>query len=64
MGFNHYGMFVTFQYNELHHMNEYCTLSYDVVPESEITLCNKIDKPLVAYRYPGKVMTSITMLGK
>ena len=37
-------------------------LSYDVAAESEITPCNKIDKPLVGYRYMGNVMTSITML--
>ena len=32
-------------------------LSYDIVSGSEITPCNKIDKPLVIYR-----MTSITTL--
>ena len=37
-------------------------LSYDVASESEITPCNKIDKPLVVYRFTGNVMTSITML--
>ena len=37
-------------------------LSYDVVPESEITRCNKIDKPLVVYKFTGKVMAYITML--
>ena len=37
-------------------------LSYDVASESEITLCNKIDKPLVVYRFTGNVMTSITTL--
>ena len=35
-------------------------LSYDVASESEITPCNKIDKPLVVYRFTGNVMTSIT----
>ena len=39
-------------------------LSYDVASESEITPCNKIDKPLVVYRFTGKVMTSITTLRK
>ena len=29
---------------------------------SEITPCNKIDKPLVVYRFSGTVMTSVTML--
>ena len=28
-----------------------CILSYDVASGSEITPCNKIDKPLVAYRF-------------
>ena len=35
-------------------------LSYDVASGSEITPCNKIDKPLVVYRFSGNVMTSIT----
>ena len=35
-------------------------LSYDVVSGSEITPCNKIDKPLVVYIFSGNVMTSIT----
>ena len=34
-------------------------LSYDVASWSEITPCNKIDKPLVVYRFLGNVMTSI-----
>ena len=37
-------------------------LSYDVAFGSEITPCNKIDKPIVVYRFTGNVMTSITML--
>ena len=37
-------------------------LSYDVASGSEITPCNKIDKPLVVYRFFGNLMTSITML--
>ena len=37
-------------------------LSYDVASESEITPCNKIDKPLVVYRFTGNVMTFITTL--
>ena len=37
-------------------------LSYDVASGSEITPCNKIDKPLVVYRFTGNVMTSIIML--
>ena len=38
-------------------------LSYDAASGSEITPCNKIDKPLVVYRIMGNVMTSITTLG-
>ena len=42
------------------------SLSYDVASpgssESEIRPCNKIDKPLVVYRFTGNVMTSITTL--
>ena len=38
------------------------SLSYDVASGSEITPCNKIDKPLVVYRFTGNVMTSITTL--
>ena len=39
-----------------------CFLPYDVASESEITPCNKIDKPLVVYRFTEYVMTSITTL--
>ena len=39
-----------------------CVLSYDVASESEITPCNKIDKPLVVYRFKGNIMTFITRL--
>ena len=35
---------------------------YDVVSGSEITSCNKIDKPLVVNRFSGNVMTYITAL--
>ena len=38
------------------------TLSYDVASGSEISPCNKVDKPLLVYRFLGKVMTSITTL--
>ena len=31
----------------------YFTLSYDVASGSEITLCIKIDKALVVYRFSG-----------
>ena len=37
-------------------------LSYDVASGSDITPCNKIDKPLVVYRFMGNFMTSITTL--
>ena len=36
-------------------------LSYDVTSGREITPCNKIDKPLVVYRFTGSVMTAITL---
>ena len=42
--------------------NIFNNLSYDVASGSEITPCNKIDKPLVVYRFMGNVMTSITTL--
>ena len=46
--------------------HNYSHLSYDVASGSEITPCNKIDKPLVVYRvvyrFTGNVMTSITTL--
>ena len=38
------------------------TLSNDAASGSEITPCNKIDKPLVVYRCMGNVMTSKTTL--
>ena len=41
---------------------EYQSLPYDVASGSKITPCNKIDKPLVVYRFTGSVMTSITTL--
>ena len=34
-------------------------LSHDFASASDITPCNKIDKPLVVYRFSGNVMTSI-----
>ena len=37
-------------------------VSYDVASESEITPCNKIDKPLVVYIFTGNVVTAITTL--
>ena len=37
-------------------------LSYDDASCSEIMPCNKIDKPLVVYRFMENVMTSITTL--
>ena len=40
----------------------YNDLSHDVASGSDITLCNKIFKPLVVYRFTGNVMTSITTL--
>ena len=37
-------------------------LSYDVASGNAITPCNKIDKPLVVYRFLGNLMTFITTL--
>ena len=37
-------------------------LSYDVASGSVIMSCNKIDKPLMVYRFSRNVMTSITTL--
>ena len=47
-------------------MNEFCIryLSHDIASGSDITTCNKIDKPLVVYRFAGNVMTSIITLRK
>ena len=42
----------------------YYDLSYDVASESEIRPRNKIDKPLVVYRFTGNVMMSKTTLRK
>ena len=39
-------------------------LSHDVASVSDITLCNKICKPLVVYRFTGNVLTSIITLRK
>ena len=40
----------------------YLNLSYVVASGSEITPCNKVDKPLVVHRFSGNVMTSVTTL--
>ena len=40
----------------------YPNLSYDVASGSEIPPCNKIDKPLVVYRFTGNVITFITLV--
>ena len=37
-------------------------LSYDFASGSEITPCNKIDKPLEVYKFSENFTTSITML--
>ena len=41
---------------------DYTLSSYDVASGSEITPCNKMDKPLVVYRFTGNVITSITTI--
>ena len=33
------------------------SLSYDIASGSEITPCNKINKPVVVYRFSGNIMT-------
>ena len=49
------------QYTEMSHTVKviffyyFLFLSYDVASGSEITPCNKIDKPLVVYRFTGNV---------
>ena len=43
--------------------NKNIIISYDVTSGSEITPCNKIDKPLVVYKFIN-VMTSIFTLSK
>ena len=43
-------------------LSNYDNLSYDVASRSEITPYNKIDKPLVIYRFTGNVMTYIKTL--
>ena len=47
-----------------HMSNQYWSESHDVASENDITPCNKIDKPLVVYRFTGNVMTSIKTLRK
>ena len=42
----------------------YLSLSHDVVSGSDIMPCNKIDKPLVVYRFSGNVTASIIRLRK
>ena len=39
-------------------------LSHDGAYESDKTPCNKIDKPLVVYKFTGNVITSIITLCK
>ena len=49
-------------YTTSHSQNHH--LSHDVASGSDITLCNKIDKPLVVYRFSGNGMTSNITLRK
>ena len=37
-------------------IKENTLISYDIASGSEITLCNKIDKALVVYRFLGNVI--------
>ena len=41
-------------------LNKHMISSHDVAPGSDKTPCNKIDKPLMVYRFSGNVMTSIS----
>ena len=66
---NMYNIIIYYYTQVLHHLKHVCfilmekmSLSYDVASGSEITPCNKIDKPLVVYRLARNVMTSITTL--
>ena len=53
---------VSYKMIDIRYIICYFLLSYDVAFGSEIMPCNKIDKPLVVYRFTGNVMTSITTL--
>ena len=46
---------------DLIHLNN---LSYDIASGSEITPCNKIDKPLVVYRFTGNVLNVAHIMTK
>ena len=60
-----YILFIIMTLHYCHHViNNVVVLSYDVASESETTPCNKIDRPLVVYKFTGNVMTSITTLRK
>ena len=39
-------------------------LSHGIASGSDITPCNKIDKPVVVYRFLGNVVVSLIMLRK
>ena len=45
---------------QLHMFPLYTYISHYVTSGIEITPCNKIDKPLVVYRFTGMVMMSIS----
>ena len=40
-------------------LNKHMISLHDVAPGSDKTPCNKIDKPLMVYRFGGNLMTSI-----
>ena len=50
--------------SQCQYARSYNNLYYDVASGSEIPPCNKIDQPLVVYRFSQKVITSITTLHK
>ena len=59
---NHNSLFIDCEHELDRDLFEENTLSYDVASGIDITPGNKIDKPLVAYRFSENVMTSITTL--
>ena len=62
--FNHFSIKSQVVGTRKNPLNEKCRLSHEVTSGSDITPCNKIDKPLVVYRLARNVMTAIIMLRK
>ena len=49
---------IVYNFNYAHAELNVYVLSFDVAAGSEITPCNKIDKPLVVYAFSGNIMKS------